>query len=252
MLQSPRTAPAVGLSPQQRVQFYSNCLCFRVSCHVFLIVSKIIYLLLTHLFLCFFQCASFSSRQESIKDLLKTLRKTIMTAWCVVLVMLFALCKDSSGKILPVTNVKVHAGIIQHSLTHCSKMLKIAFLISLFLYVCSAQSWFWIHWENNYALSQQGANGPVWICPKWTGAAYWSGKKGFLRAKERETHITKEHIQHTLEPRVVSSLEFLIIFTSSNRDLSHHHQPRRTMPLETSFFSNRSSLGTPSVYILPT
>lgn len=59
-------------------------------------------------------------------------------------------------------------------------MLKIAPLISLFLYVWSAQSWFWIHWENNYALSQQGANGPVWICPKWTGAAYWSGRKGFF------------------------------------------------------------------------
>lgn len=125
-------------------------------------------------------------------------------------------------------------------------MLKIASLISLFLYVWSAQSWFWIHWENNYALSQQGANGPVWICPKWTGAAYWSGRKGFLWAKEGETHITKEHIQHTLEPRVVSSLsilEFFIIFTSFDRDLSHHHQPRRTIPLETSFFNNRSSFG---------
>lgn len=80
-----------------------------------------IYLLLTPLFLCFLQCASFSSRQESIKVLLKTLRKTIMTAWCVGFG--DALCsvqRQQRTNLLPVTNVKVHAGIIQHSLTHCS------------------------------------------------------------------------------------------------------------------------------------
>lgn len=79
------------------------------------------------------------------------------------------------------------------------------------------------------------------------------GKNKILWTKEGETHITKEHIEHTSEPHVCFSLPSESIAVLHQRllfrwNLSHHHQPRWTMPLETSFFSNVSDSVTPSVY----